>query len=269
MFCPDSGDEKSGMEYSKEPHQDEVPLGRYKSTYGYMELTAQEVIIHKKVLFQKEEERVIPYTQIAKVAYQKAKRLGRGFLSIRDRKDCNLPMATLENAAIDSTSIDFIAAMNEEVFCVYRFLKGWVDRNNIQCDCTSEEQVPLSKDIEQNSPVKALDLDAYYKKYYPNKANAIVALRIDTGMGFLEAKKCIDSVFARYAKDEDIEHDPTDSLHCPECFSDSVFCGKKGFNFSAGWLAERILPGRGFMLGALNANKLQCKCLNCGHTWEP
>lgn len=121
-----------------------------------------------------------------------------------------------------------------------------------------------------STPMNIPNLDTYYQRFYPNKIDAISALRIDTGMGFREAYKCIDFVFAQHHKEtEDVCQHSADTLYCPKCFSDSVLCKKKGFDFTGGWLAERILPGGGFLLGAVGANDLQYKCLNCGHQWEP
>ena len=116
----------------------------------------------------------------------------------------------------------------------------------------------------------ASDLDRYYHQYKPDREAAMTALRIDTGIELLEAKKIIDLLFDFYEnKNGKEQHEEKTVICCPRCHSTRVHIGKQGYDFAAGWLAERILPGLGWAIGFIGKNDLECKCLQCKHTWEP
>lgn len=105
-------------------------MGRYKGFCGYMELGPDSVTFSKKALFMKPSERVIPYSEIAEVAFEKARGLGMGGLWIQEWKDRSLPIKA-NNASVDETAIDFSAWENERMQEVFEFLKHCADRNKL------------------------------------------------------------------------------------------------------------------------------------------
>lgn len=115
----------------------------------------------------------------------------------------------------------------------------------------------------------ASDLDRYYHQYKPDREAAMTALRIDTGMGFLEAKKKIDLLFDFYqSKTGENQPEEKEIIFCPKCYSSEVILRKRGFDFAAAWLAEKEVRG-GFLLGTIGADKLIYRCKHCKYTWEP
>lgn len=52
--------------------------------------------------------------------------------------------------------------------------------------------------VDENNP---MTLEDYYYRYKPNRVRAIKALRRDTGMGLVEAKKAIDGVFDELSRE--------------------------------------------------------------------
>ena len=64
----------------------------------------------------------------------------------------------------------------------------------------NEKNVDLYS-IRYKNSMKPVDW-TYYTKFYPNKPNAIQALRLDTGLGLAEAKDVIDEIFARLNRGE-------------------------------------------------------------------
>ena len=70
----------------------------------------------------------------------------------------------------------------------------------------------------------ASDLDRYYHQYKPDREAAMTALRIDTGMGFLEAKKKIDLLFDYYqSKTGENQPEEKEIIFCPKCYSSGDF----------------------------------------------
>lgn len=288
MFCPKCGRDCGEGGYcvscnNKAPNIKSVdtklepPIGIYKVSYAYIELGVKTVTFHKKLPFEKEYERVVAYDQISQVVYEPGKGLTAGYLAIRERKDITRPIATREDALHDQTAIRFICSQNEEFYRIYEFFKHCAEKENAAYMLQSGSQPSLNPVPKKNG--HAPSLDYYYRRYNPSRTEAIMALRRDTGMGLVEAKKCIDYIFDYYelgdgAKgiaftDKAEELESADKLYCPRCLSERVYVGKKGFDYLGGWSGERLFPGVGFLLGAIGANDLQCKCLKCGFTWEP
>ena len=254
------------------------PIGMYKATYAYMELREKTVVFHKKIPLEREFERVVAYDQIAKAAYEPGKGLTAGYLAIRERKDMKIPIAASREEAIhDQTAITFIFSQNEEFYRVYAFFKHCAEKENAAYVRQHGSQPSLDLGPKKNG--SAPNLDYYYRRYNPNRTEAIMVLRRDTGMGLVEAKKCIDFIFDYYelgdgAKgvaftDKAVEMEAADKLYCPRCLSEQIHTGKKGFDYLGGWAGERLFPGGGFLLGAIGANDLQCECLKCGYKWKP
>lgn len=104
-------------------------LGKYTGYYGYMELGADAVTICKKLPLSLPSERVIPYAEIAEVAFREAKGQHDGGLSIRGRNNGKILTTALSDALIDDTSIDFSERSNDKMRRVYDFLMGHVKNN--------------------------------------------------------------------------------------------------------------------------------------------
>lgn len=80
--------------------------------------------------------------------------------------------------------------------------KGGNTPDSIDVSTNSEQRVnsnPMVSEqcVEEIQETKAQDLNVeyYFKKYWPNRTEAIKAIRRETGMGLIEAKKVIDSTF--------------------------------------------------------------------------
>ena len=247
-------------------------LGKYKGFYGSMEIRLDAVRFSKKVLFQKRTDRVIAYTEIAKVAFEKGMEKGSGGLWVRSRQDQDIPTEKPNYASVDATAIDFGFGYNERMEQVYRFLQSRAQENEMlrtrEAVAQTEQQEPARKSTDTEVP----KLEYYYQRYKPDRTEAIKALRIDSGMSFREAKANIDLIFDFYAsKQVSASNDSSteEIICCGQCWSTDVTLGKKGYDFLAGWAGDQALPGSGFMLGMVDADKPQYKCNNCGYTWEP
>ena len=59
------------------------------------------------------------------------------------------------------------------------------------------------------------------------------------------------------------------AVYCPKCLSPSVTARKRGFSLGKGLAGSMISPTAGLIAGVTGSNKLECVCLNCGHTWKP
>lgn len=104
-------------------------MGKYVGFYGYMELREDAVIIHKKVLWAPATDRILPYSEIAEVAFREARKQNDGGLSIRVRRDQNDVKAALRDAASAENAIDFSAAGNAQMRRVYSFLMEYARKN--------------------------------------------------------------------------------------------------------------------------------------------
>lgn len=226
-FCPECGtdlrkqDKTEGVTISevdnaaKTSVDMDIPIGKYNGTLGYVELRDTEIFIHKKVLF-KTVETSIQYVDIAAVAYQKAKGLGTGFLSIRSRQERFTPLADQSNAASDKTELVFGNQVNAPMFQVYQFLQVFAEKNAISCatadvpDQTvssgsnpSLNTCPIdmaSSDTVQPSDICSIDMDEYFERFNPNKIAAIKAIVREKGIDMRQAKELVDREFAHRQK---------------------------------------------------------------------
>ncbi|MBR6037862.1 MAG: hypothetical protein IKP53_03800 [Candidatus Methanomethylophilaceae archaeon] len=63
------------------------------------------------------------------------------------------------------------------------------------------------------------------------------------------------------------------TVKCPKCGSTAVVpvASKKGFRYGRALLGAAFFGPVGLVLGATGRRnvKIQCACMNCGHTWTP
>lgn len=252
-------------------------MGKYNGFYGYMEIGLDTVTFSKKVLFQKYSERVIPYKEIVKVIFEAGKGASRGGLWVREWEDRNIPIKKTNFASVDTTAIDFEQRYNEKMEMVYKFLEKCVQENEVLRTSGVSTFTNQQKPKKQPRGVSVPNLEYYYQRYKPNREEAIIALRIDTGMEFLEAKKSIDSVF-------DSWHLPAvDSSKreacCPNCSSPSISLReqqefKNPIPYMGYYRSSKVRFLASIVrLFARNAykrtqkGKIECACLHCGHIW--
>lgn len=154
------------------------------------------------------------------------------------------------------------------------------------------------KDVATAQPRKTspedIDLEPYFQKYYPSRSKAAKALAQDADLPPAQCKPLIDAYFsANLARvpmpkantTPDLKHlltpekaaredrmkalDQQGIAYCPKCVSTSITAGKRGFSIGKSLAGALISPKAGLLAGAIGANKTQCVCLKCGHTWMP
>lgn len=128
-----------------------------------------------------------------------------------------------------------------------------------------------------------VDYSRYYMEYRTDRVKAIMALRVDTGMGAVEAKKVIDSVFdskeggtnchSRLESAEDIKSylDATAMEYCPKCFSTKLFVHKQSTTRAILYYRTPVVRLIGSIFNlcyTLWGKRTECVCLDCGHTWK-
>lgn len=140
----------------------------------------------------------------------------------------------------------------------------------------------------------ALDLEPYFRKFYPSRMKAAKALERDTKLDPKQCKDLIETYFtANLARvpmpatndTPDLKHllnpqkaaledrmkelDRQGIAYCPKCASTGITARKRGFSIGKGLAGSLISPSAGLLAGAIGANKTECVCLKCGHTWKP
>lgn len=129
-----------------------------------------------------------------------------------------------------------------------------------------------------------LELEAYYCRYRPDRAQATAALRIDTGMGAVEAQSAIDLIFDFHENQQrgthsadGIELEAEGKAYCPECLSTSIALQQKNRNhwYPLGCYHNskvRTIAGALRLAGILaekaSEQITECVCLKCGHKWR-
>lgn len=250
-------------------------IGTYKDFYGSMEIGLDAVRFSKKVLFQKRTEHVILYKDVGKVVFEKATEKKTGGIWVRALQNRNIPIRKLNYASTDVTALDFSPSYNERMEQVYQFLQSCAHENEVLRASESDAQINLQESADIGSP----DLEYYYQRYKPNKEKAIAALRIDMGIGALEAGALIDRVFNAHCQ---INSNPSDrEVQCPKCMSRNVALLEKhtypvkmpyilrGYYRSpkVRLLASLIRLATATTQRKAQKEKIECICLNCGNTW--
>jgi hypothetical protein len=140
-----------------------------------------------------------------------------------------------------------------------------------------------------------IDLDPYFKTYYPSRMRAIRALRRDTGLNVSVCTQMIETYFSanlarvpmpKKVTFPDVKHildpglaarekrmkelDRQGIAYCPKCISTSISTQRKGFSVSKA-VATSFFFGEdaGLVAGSAGANELECFCMKCGHVWRP
>lgn len=295
-FCPECGTDLREQKESgsaDSPAVIEIPFGKYEGTLGYVELRDNDLLLHKKVLF-KTLETVIPYGDIAAVAYKKAQGLGTGYLAVRSRQDRFLPLADASNAASDKTALTFGSPASAPMLQVYQCLQAFAEQNHIDCGQNPEEDVPCAAAAAVPSADAAcVDMDAYFQRFNPDKVAAIKAIVREHGMDLRQAKELVDREFARrqqalYAAQPEMaardlkraiapkkaerderkaELDKQGVVYCPKCLSTSITGDKKGFGVGKAVVGLSLAGGLGLMAGNIGAKKVRLTCMKCGYQW--
>lgn len=310
-FCPECGTSLRGWNETENALPSDIdgtdtaaaelniPTGKYSGTLGYIELRDTDVLIYKKILF-KTVETTINYTDIAAVAYQKAKGLSSGFLSIRSKQERFTPLANGFTAPSDKTALTFETAENVPMFQAYQCLQAFAERNRIDCTPTEVPDEMVSSGIEpiavtdgNGASACSIDMDAYFERFNPNKTAAIKAIVKETGMDVRQAKDLVDREFAQrqkalYTAQPDVamrdlkrtltpkkaerderkaELDKQGVVYCPKCLSTSVTGDKKGFGIGKAVVGASLVGGLGLMAGNINAKKVRLTCMKCGYQW--
>ena len=138
----------------------------------------------------------------------------------------------------------------------------------------------------QQNEQRGLDLEQYYQKYKPDRLQAIMALRIDTGMRAYEAQKLVDAVFDEQENKVHTPHtDQADTqaklpgFSCPNCLSTDVktqlanahrkkVYARHCYGNSAVKLIASILDLSSAIISYRNRNNLLHTCKKCGYQWQ-
>ena len=117
--CPHCGGPLGGV---KELQFPEPPLGKYKQTFGFMEIQECGLRFYEKFLLSKKD-RFVPYSDLLDVYYAPCE-TNLGILCIRDKRSKYLPVPnTPMEASADMTSVIFTSRENERYRIAYEFLK--------------------------------------------------------------------------------------------------------------------------------------------------
>lgn len=125
------------------------------------------------------------------------------------------------------------------------------------------------------------DLGYYYNRYQPDRMQAVMALRIDTGMGPLQAQQMIDLIFdfydSRTGEKDQAEQNESDTVLCPKCSSGSITVreARSRWPYFMGFyrtpeirLAASVIRLAHTISNLKNGDKLECVCMKCGYVWQ-
>lgn len=146
--------------------------------------------------------------------------------------------------------------------------------------------VPITPDVVP----ECHDMDFYFEKYGSDRNAAVAALRIETGMGAVDAIRTINQAFdarqggcanSSYHEPERVhlskreefrakkaELDATGQVYCPKCLSTSIAANKKGFGIGKAVVGAAAFKLIGLTAGNIGAKKVICTCLKCGYQWK-
>ena len=295
MFCPNCGKDCKDAKFCSEcgtrlivgvpiefaePETYEIPMGVYLGFESHIELCKESLIIHNE-----RHTTEIRYTELTAVRFIPKTKIGTGFFAVRYEGNKHLPLPeTLTEALSDATSIHTVQPRDLVYYHICCFLYTFVDPNN--CDAPAFTIEHKTKHLHQ------IDVSRYYEKYNPYRDEAVKALREDVAISKAEAKYLIYDYFNKRQQIEYAENpaatlrdldrilnlpqkrlrekmDAANMAYCPYCLSTDISGKKRGFNIATALAGNRLVPGVGIMLGALNADLLECTCLRCGRTWIP
>ena len=245
------------------------PIGKYDGIFGYIDVRSDSLLIHKKLVFKKATDRIIPYSEVIQVDYVWcAKGDTTGFLAIRERADRDKPIPNAENAVSDETSICFEPSHWAIPYHqLYLFLKQYANIN------PAIHRRVLAKEL-AIPQLAAVELDQYFDRYKSDREQAVTALRADIGVTEKKARKAIDYIFQQHG-DPDLterrknEMDAAGIAYCPRCLSTSITAQKRGFNYLGASATAVIGPSTSLLVGSLGKDRVQCLCQKCGYLWEP
>jgi hypothetical protein len=144
---------------------------------------------------------------------------------------------------------------------------------------------PQKPKTDPQNEQKALDLEQYYQKYKPDRLQAIMALRIDTGMRAHEAQKIVEAVFDAHESkahvpgtDQEILRPRTPGFYCPKCSSGSVKTRRASMDSKLLYtgcydtpiikLAASLLNVGLVIASKKSAKRLVHICKKCGYQWQ-
>lgn len=155
--------------------------------------------------------------------------------------------------------------------------------SNCGKDCGEAKACPdCGAELTEEKVKKEKDLNHYYHTYKPDRVQAIMALRVDTGMSAVDAKKSIDFIFDYHEYQEGQkrlckEIDGEKGVYCPKCESAKIKIQKAPrepllytgyYNTPIVRLMASMLRLSLVIASAKNANRFEHICLDCGHTWQ-
>lgn len=127
------------------------------------------------------------------------------------------------------------------------------------------------------------DYSHYYIQHRPDRLAAITAIRVDTGMGAVEAKRIIDALFdsketgtKRRSESESVDDlksrlDVVGKVYCPKCFSTKLFVHKESTTRAILYYRTAVFRLIGSIINlcyTLWGKRIEYVCLDCGHTWK-
>lgn len=142
-------------------------------------------------------------------------------------------------------------------------------------NCGGPVGAPLRK--KWGAAQKQKDLEYYYQRYKHDKIQAIVALRVDTGLDAVTAKQEIDKVFARHALSRQNDSRTEDIIHCPKCLSTEIeitLAASKPDTYTGFYNTPSIrLIASGIKLVQLinytaNKGRMRYRCNKCSYEWK-
>ena len=136
----------------------------------------------------------------------------------------------------------------------------------------------------EQEPQLYADYSRYYIEYRQDRVKAIMALRVDTGMGAVEAKRIIDALFdsreihTNYrnepeAIDDDLKFrvDAGGKVYCPKCLSSKLFVHKENITRPIGYYRTAVFRLMGSIVNlcyTIWGKRIEYVCLECGHRWK-
>ena len=144
MFCPNCGKDCKNDSYCSVCEMElEVlalsmnqaisypPVGQYKASDGYLDISFYTLTINKQI-FSQTIEHVIAYRDIEDIALKLASNVENGYLAILERGDV-IPLATMELDAIcNETALVFDVSQNSIFYEIYMFLDQYITLNQKQ-----------------------------------------------------------------------------------------------------------------------------------------
>ena len=121
------------------------------------------------------------------------------------------------------------------------------------------DQCP-GKDVNNlESATKYLNNTIVFKKKQKDDMNKI--------MEFFTGKVSIVDAMSAFVNEEK-ELTSQGIVFCPKCHSTEIFCGNERLNVGRAVVGGALFGVTGAIIGGVTGQKLEIKCMKCGHTWK-